>query len=171
MTDAKVTFKGNPVKLAGHPPKVGDAAPDFAAVATDLSTKKLSDFKGRVVLLSSVPSLDTGVCDTETRRFSQEIGKLGDAVILLTVSRDLPFAQKRWCGGAGVTNVVALSDFRDRAFGKAYGVEMTDGPLAGLLARTVTVIGKDGKVRYHQTVPEIATEPDYDKALAAAKAG
>src|SRR5207244_12601026 len=116
-----------------------------------------------------LPSLGTPASDTETRRFNQEAGKLGSGVEIWTISRDLPFAQKRWCGAAGVTAVKTLSDFRDRAFGPAYGVEIKDGPIAGLTARAVFVVGKDGKVKHVEYVKEIGSEPNYDAALAAAK--
>lgn len=166
---ASVTFKGTPVKLAGQLPAVGQAAPDFSATAVDLSTVKLSDFKGRTVIVAAVPSLDTGICDIETRRFNSEAANLGD-VAILTVSADLPFAAKRWCGAAGVDKVKTLSTFRDASFAKAYGVTLAEGPLAGLLARAIVVVGKDGKVKYTELVPEIAQEPNYAAALAAAKA-
>jgi thioredoxin-dependent peroxiredoxin len=167
---AQVLFKGNPVKLVGDPPTAGQQAPAFQAVAQDLSVKLLSQYAGKTLIISAVPSLDTGVCDMETRRFNTEAGKLGDAVTVLTLSRDLPFAQKRWCGAAGVKTVVTLSDFRDRSFGKAWGVEIAEGPLAGLLARAVWVVDKAGKVRYAELVKEVTTEPNYEAAIAAAKA-
>lgn len=160
-----ITFKGNPMTLVGEPRKVGDKAPDATLVANDLSEKKLSDFGGQVVILSVVPSLDTGICDKQTRRFNEEAGKLGQAVVL-TVSRDLPFAQKRWCGAAGVEKVQTLSDHRDRTFGTTYGLHIKE---LGLLARSVMVIDRDGTIRYQELVPEIAQEPNYDAALAAAK--
>jgi thioredoxin-dependent peroxiredoxin len=160
-----ITFKGNPMTLVGDERKVGDKAPDASLVANDLSEKKLSDFAGQVVILSVVPSLDTGICDKQTRRFNEEAGRLGQAVVL-TVSRDLPFAQKRWCGAAGVEKVQTLSDYRDRTFGTAYGLHIKE---LGLLARCVMVIDKDGTIRYQELVPEIAQEPNYDAVLAAAK--
>lgn len=166
---AKVTFKGTPVTLAGSEIKAGQPAPDFAAVDNGLQPVRLSAAKGKVVILSAVPSLDTPVCDTETRRFNQEAAKLGGGVEIWTVSMDLPFAQKRWCGAAGVSQVKTLSDFRDRAFAQAYGVLIKDSALAGLCARAVFVVGKDGKVTHAEYVPEIAQEPDYDAALAAAQ--
>ena len=166
---ASVTFKGNPITLSGHGASKGDPAPPFTLVANDLSPKSLADYRGKVIVLSSVPSLDTGICSTETKRFNQEAAKLGDDVVILTVSRDLPFAQKRWCGAEGVDRVVTLSDFRHSDFGEKYGVTITDGPLEGLLARCVFVIDREGRVVYRQLVPEIAQEPDYDPVLAAAK--
>ncbi|PYO28566.1 MAG: thiol peroxidase, partial [Candidatus Rokuibacteriota bacterium] len=144
-------------------------APDFAAVDTSLQPVRLGGARGKVVILSAVPSLDTPVCDTETRRFNEEAGKLGGNVEVWTISMDLPFAQKRWCGAAGITHVKTLSDFRDRAFAQSYGVLIKDGPLAGLTARAVFVVGKDGTVKHVEYVKEITTEPNYDAALIAAK--
>jgi len=163
-----VTLKGNPVTLSGPEIKVGQSAPDFSAVDPSLATVKLGDARGKVLILSSVPSLDTPVCDTETRRFNQEADKLGD-VEIWTISMDLPFAQKRWCGAAGITRVKTVSDFRDKEFGRSYGVLVKDGPLAGVDARAVFVVGKDGKVVHAEYVKEITTEPNYEAALAAAK--
>jgi thiol peroxidase len=165
-----VTFKGNPITLRGKKQaKVGAKAPAFQTVATDLSVKGLTDYAGKVVILSVVPSLDTGVCDTMTRRFNVEAGKLGDQAAVLTISRDLPFAQKRWCGAADAKNIVALSDFRNRSFGQNYGLEIGDGPLAGLLTRAVLVVDKEGTVAYEEIVKEVTTEPNYDAAIEAAK--
>ena len=164
-----VTFRGNPVTLSGPEIEVGQSAPDFSAIDTSLGTAKLADARGKVLILSSVPSLDTPVCDTETRRFNDEAGKLGD-VEVWTISMDLPFAQKRWCAGAGITHVKTLSDFRAREFGQKYGVLVTDGPLAGVDARAVFVVGKDGKITYAEYVPEVTSHPDYDRALAALQA-
>lgn len=168
MADRNVTFKGNPVKLAGAGVQVGQAAPAFTATAKDLSTKSLADYKGKTVVICAVPSLDTGVCDKETRTFNEKAAGLGDDTVVVTISKDLPFAQGRWCGAAGVERVETLSTFRDDSFGKAFGLTIAEGPLAGLLARCVVVVGKDGNVKYQQLVPEITTEPDYDAALAAA---
>ncbi len=165
-----VTLKGNPLTLTGDEVGNGQSAPDFKGVAQDLSEKTLADFAGKVVVINAMPSLDTPVCDLQTKRFNEEAGKLGDAVAVLAVTRDLPFAQKRWCGATGSDNVSTLSDFRDGSFGQSYGVEVADGPLAGLLARAVFVIGKDGNVAYHEIVPEIAQEPNYDAALEAVQA-
>jgi thiol peroxidase len=172
MTDTRagvVMFKSNPVTLEGPEIKPGAAAPDFAAVDTGLQPVRLAGARGKVIVLSSVPSLDTPVCDTETRRFNQEASSLGGGVEVWTISMDLPFAQKRWCGAAGVIHVKTLSDFRDHAFAQNYGVLIKDGPLAGLTARAVFVVGKDGKVRHVEYVKEITSEPNYEAALAAAR--
>jgi len=165
-----VMFKGNPITLGGPEIKAGGDAPDFTAVDNGLQPVKLSQAKGKVIVLSAVPSLDTPVCDTETRRFNVEAGKLGPNVEVWTVSMDLPFAQKRWCGAAGATAVKTLSDFRERSFAQNYGVLVKEGPLAGLTARAVFVVGKDGKVKHAEYVREITTEPNYDAALNAARA-
>jgi thiol peroxidase len=167
--ERKVTLRGNPFTLAGSEVKVGQAAPDFTAVDNNLQPARLSDAKGKVVILSSVPSVDTPVCDKETRRFNQEAAALGEGIEVWTISVDLPFAQKRWCGAAGVERVKTLSDFRDRAFGQNYGVLLKDGPLAGVEARAVFVVGKDGKIKHVEYVSEIANEPNYEAALNAAK--
>lgn len=161
-----VTMKGNPVTLVGTEVKVGQAAPDVELTANDLSGVKLSSFKGKVCIITSVPSLDTSVCDTETRRFNEAATNLGDDVVILAVSMDLPFAQSRWCGAAGVKNVQTLSDHRDAAFGTSYGV-LIQG--LRLLTRAVFVVDKEGTVRYVELVKEITSEPDYDAALSAAK--
>ncbi len=166
---ASVTLRGNPVTLEGSEIRPGQPAPDFSAVDNGLAPVSLGQAKGKVVILSTVPSLDTAVCDTETRRFNEEAAKLGSDVEVWTVSMDLPFAQKRWCGAAGVSRVKTLSDFRDRAMARAYGVLVGDGPLKGLTARAVFVVGKDGRVQHVEYVKEIATEPDYEAALAAAR--
>ena len=162
-----ITFKGNPLTLVGNEVKVGQKAPDAELVANDLSVVRLSSLRaGKVCILTSVPSLDTSVCDRETRRFNEEAGKLGPDVVVLTVSMDLPFAQKRWCGAAGVQNVQTLSDYREAAFGNAYGVLIKE---LRLLARAVFVLDKPGMIRYVELVKEVASEPNYDAALAAAK--
>ncbi len=157
-----VTLKGNPFTLLGPELKVGEVAPDFVVTANDLSPVKLSDFKGKVCVISSVPSLDTPVCDTSTRRFNKEATELGSDVVILTVSMDLPFAQARWCGAAGVKNVQTLSDYKDSAFGLAYGLLIKE---LRLLARAAIVIDKEGKIQYIGLVKEIAEEPDYDAIL------
>lgn len=167
---AAVTFKGNPVPLTGSEIKPGQSAPDFTVVDNGLAPVRLSDARGKVVILSAVPSLDTPVCDTETRRFNEEASKLGGAAEIWTISMDLPFAQKRWCGAAGVSRVRTLSDFRDRSFAQSYGVLVKDGPLAGLSARAVFVVGKDGTVKHVEYVKEITSEPNYEGALNAARA-
>ena len=166
----QVTFKGNPVSLAGAEIRPNQPAPDFTAVDTSLQPVTLSGAKGKVLVLSAVPSLDTPVCDTETRRFNEAAAQLGQGVEVWTISMDLPFAQKRWCGAAGVTRVRTLSDFRGGSFGKAYGTLIKDGPLAGLEARAVFVVGKDGQVKHAEYVREVTTEPNYEAALAAARA-
>lgn len=161
-----VTFAGNPLTLLGTPVAVGSAAPDFTALATDLKPISLSTYKGKVVIISSIPSLDTSVCDLQTRRFNEEAGKLKD-VVVLTVSCDLPFAQARYCGDKGIENVKTLSDHKDLSFGLQYGFVIEE---LRLLARGVIVIDQNGIVRYSQTVAETTEHPDYDGALAAAKA-
>lgn len=161
-----ITMKGSPLTLVGNEVKVGDTAPDFEVVANDMSAVKLSSYQGKVCIITSVPSLDTSVCDIETRRFNEEAGKLGGDVAVLTISMDLPFAQKRWCGAAGVKNVQTLSDHRDASFAEAYGVLIKE---LRLLARAVFVVDKNGTIRYIQIVNEVASEPDYEAALEAVK--
>jgi thiol peroxidase len=161
-----VTMRGNPIILLGPELKVGDSAPDFAVVGNDLSEVKFSSYRGKVCIISSVPSLDTPVCDTSTRRFNEEAANLGPDVEILTVSMDLPFAQARWCGAAGVDRVTTLSDHRDASFGEAYGLLIKG---LRLLARAVLVIDRDGRIVYFQVVGEIGEEPDYEAALAAVK--
>ncbi|MDN4594002.1 thiol peroxidase [Polycladomyces subterraneus] len=160
-----VTFKGNPVTLIGPEIKVGDVAPNFKVLANDLSEVTLDDTKGSVRIISVVPSLDTGVCDAQTRRFNEEAAKL-EGVHILTISVDLPFAQKRWCGAAGIDKVQTLSDHRDLSFGTAYGVVIKE---LRLLARAVFVIDQNDKVVYAEYVPEIAQHPNYEAAIGAAK--
>jgi thioredoxin-dependent peroxiredoxin len=157
-----VTMAGNPLTLVGNALKVGDKAPDFTVVDNSLARTGLSAYKGRVVVISTVPSLDTPVCDVETRRFNVEAGKLGDDVTVLTISMDLPFAQKRWCGAAGVSHVTTLSDHMDANFGLAYGVLIKD---LRLLARAVFVIDRDNTIRHIEIVSEIRKEPDYEACL------
>jgi len=164
--DAVVTMKGEPLTLAGKRVKVGDLAEDFEVVANDLSVVKFSSFRGKVCLISSVPSLDTGVCDIQTRKFNEQAKALADDVVVLTISMDLPFAQKRWCGAAEVENVQTLSDHRKAQFGNAFGVLIEE---LRLLARAVFVVNKDGIVKYIQIVDELTNEPDYEAALKAAK--
>ena len=162
-----ITLKGNPMTLVGPELKAGDAAPAFSLKATDMSDKTLADYAGKVKLISVVPSLDTPVCDTETRKFNEHAAALGDGVVVLTVSVDTPMAQKRWCAAAGVEQVHCLSDFKDHTFGPAYGVRIKE---IGLLARQILVVDQNDKITYVQLVKEVADEPDYDAALAAAKA-
>jgi thiol peroxidase len=159
-----VTMRGKPMTLIGEEVKTVMRAPDFTAVDNGLSEVRLSSYLGKVVVISSVPSLDTPVCDLETRKFNQEAEKLGDGVVILTVSMDLPFAQKRWCGTAGVTRVTTLSDHRDATFGMAYGVLIKE---LRLLARAVFVVDRQGIIRHIELVKEIASEPDYEAALKA----
>ncbi|MEW6720920.1 MAG: thiol peroxidase [Thermodesulfobacteriota bacterium] len=161
-----VTFKGNPVTLLGPEIKAGDKAPDFRVVGTGLEPVSLADFRGKVKIISAVPSLDTPVCDTETRRFNEEAGKLPDNVVVLTVSLDLPFAQKRWCAAAGIDKVRTLSDYQDRSFAQAYGVLIKE---LKLLSRSIFVVDGTDTVRYVQHVKEITSEPDYAAVLEAAK--
>jgi thiol peroxidase len=159
-----VTIHGNPLTLVGDEPKVGDPAPDVELLDGDLNPVKLSSFQGKTVVLATVPSLDTPVCDVETRRFNQEAAKLGGGVVVLAVSMDLPFAQKRWCGAHGIENVVTLSDHREGALGTAFGVLVQE---LRLLARAVFVVDREGIVRYVEIVKELTAEPDYAAALAA----
>jgi len=159
-----VTMKGNPVTLVGDEVKVGQPAPDFEVLANDLKPVKFSAYRGKVCVISSVPSLDTPVCDMETRKFNQMAAKLGADVNILTISMDLPFAQKRWCGAAGVDKVVTLSDHRQAEFGNAYGVLIQE---LRLLARAVFVVDRKGVIQHLQIVPEIAEEPEYDAVLEA----
>ncbi len=164
--EAVVTMKGEPLTLTGKRVKVGDLAEDFEVVANDLSAVKFSSFRGKVCLISSVPSLDTGVCDIQTRKFNEQAKALADDVVVLTISMDLPFAQGRWCGAAEVENVQTLSDHRKAQFGNAFGVLIKE---LRLLARAVFVVNKDGVVRYIQIVDELTNEPDYEAALKTAK--
>ena len=159
-----ITMFGNPLTLLGKKLSVGDRAPDFELLDNDLKPVNLSGFSGKVSVISSVPSLDTPVCDMETRRFNEEAGKLGDNVSILTVSMDLPFAQKRWCGAAGVENVTTLSDHRDAKFGENYGVLIKE---LRLLARAIFVVDREGVIQYVQLVKEVTEEPDYDAVIAA----
>lgn len=164
---ATITFKGNPIQTIGSLPERGSVAPDFRLTRSDLADVSLSDFAGKVKILNIVPSLDTGVCAASARAFNKAAASLGN-VVILTISRDLPFAQKRFCEAEGIDKVITLSELRDREFGKAYGVEMTTGPLAGLLSRAVVVLDRNDRVIYAEQVPEIAQEPDYQSALNAA---
>lgn len=163
---AKITLAGNPIHTSGSLPTVGSKASDFVLVKDDLSTATLADFKGKKVVMNIFPSLDTGTCAASVRRFNAEASKL-DNTVVLCISRDLPFAQKRFCGAEGLDNVVTLSDFRSGKFSNDYGLEMVDGPLAGLSSRSVVILDESGKVSYTEQVPEIVDEPNYEKALAA----
>jgi thiol peroxidase len=163
---ATITLKGNPVTTSGEMPAIGAKAPDFRLTRTDLADIGLADFAGKNVVVSVFPSVDTPTCATSVRTFNAEAAKLANTVIICA-SADLPFAHKRFCGAEGLDNVVSASDFRHKDFGGSYGLTITSGPLAGLLARAVIVIGADGTVRYTQLVAEIADEPDYAAALAA----
>ncbi len=167
---ATTRFKGNMVHLNGTFAEVGDIAPQVQLTKKDLSPFTLDECKGKYVVMNIFPSIDTGVCATSVRKFNQLAASQPDTVVLC-ISRDLPFAQGRFCAAEGIENVMTLSDFRrEYTFGKDYGIEMTDGPLAGLLARAVIVIAPDGKVCHAELVPEITTEPNYDAALSSIKA-
>ena len=161
-----VTMKGNPVTLAGNSVETGQEAPNSTLLANDLSEVQLSSFKGKKVLISVVPSLDTGVCDIQTKRFNQEATSLGEDVVILTISVDLPFAQKRWCGATGSDKIQTLSDHRDLNFGENYGLVIKE---LRLLARAVLVVDADGIIQYKEIVPEVTTEPNYQAALDALK--
>ena len=161
-----IMMKGNPLTLAGVLPEVGQECPDCTLVGNDLSPIKLSDYAGKICIITSVPSLDTGVCDTMTRKFNEEAVNFGDSITVLTVSMDLPFAQKRWCGAAGIKNVVTLSDHRNGEFGEKFGVLIKE---LRLLARAVFIVDKKSKIRYKQLVPEQTNEPDYGEVIKAVK--
>jgi thioredoxin-dependent peroxiredoxin len=165
---AKITFKGNPVNTSGNLPSKGSKAPEFSLVKSDLSSLKLSELKGKKLLLNIFPSVGTSVCSTSIRKFNQMAAGMANTMVL-AISKDLPFAHKDFCATEGITNVVTLSGFRDTAFGKAYGVDTLDGPFAGLYARSVVVLDETGKVVYTQLVPDTVQEPDYDAALNALK--
>jgi len=167
---ASITLKGNPISTIGTLPAVGSTAPDFRLTKNDLGDASLGDFAGKVKILNITPSLDTGTCAASARAFNKAADTLS-GVVILTITRDLPFAQKRFCEAEGIKSVIPLSELRTRDFGRSYGVEIVDGPMAGLLSRAVVVLDRNNKVLYTQQVPEIAQEPDYRKALeAAAKA-
>lgn len=165
---AKITLKGNPINTIGNLPKTGTKAPEFTLVKDDLSVKKLSDYKGKRLVLNIFPSIDTGTCAASVRHFNADASKLKNTIVLC-ISKDLPFAQKRFCGAEGLNDVHNLSDFRTGQFGKDYGVEIIDGPLAGLESRAVVVVDEEGKVIYTQQVGEIVDEPNYEAALAVLK--
>ena len=161
-----VTAKGEPLTLLGSEVKVGDAAPPFTVVGNDMKPVDFSSYKGKAVIISAVPSLDTPVCNRETHRFNEEAPKLGKDTVILTISMDLPFAQKRWCGAEGVNKVVTLSDYRYASFGLAWGVLIRQ---THLLSRAVFIIDREGVIRYIQRVKDISNEPDYDDVLSALK--
>lgn len=162
-----ITFKSNPFTLQGTPVKQGDKAPDFKVLDNGLAPKTLADYAGKTLIISVVPSLDTGVCDMQTRRFNNEAASLDKSIQILTISCDLPFAQARWCGAAGVSQLQTLSDHYDLSFGLAYGVVIKE---LRLLTRSIFVIDKKGMVTYSEIVPEVTNEVNFDAALAAAKA-
>lgn len=161
-----ITMHGNPLTLLGSEVNTGDTAPDATLLDNDLNPVTISSYKSKVCVISSVPSLDTPVCDIETRRFNQEAEALGEDVAILTVSMDLPFAQKRWCGAAGIDRVITLSDHRNASFGEAYGMLVKE---LRLLARAVHVIDREGVIRYIQIVNEMSEEPDYDEVIESIK--
>lgn len=165
---AKLKLQGNPINTNGALPRIGTKAKAFSLVGAQLNDVKLEDYKGKKLVLNIFPSIDTGVCAMSVRKFNTEAAKLKDTVVLC-ISRDLPFAMNRFCGAEGIDKVVTLSELRDRSFGSAYGLEIVDGPMAGLLARAVIVIDKDGKVVYRELVDDIVHEPDYKSALMALK--
>lgn len=157
-----VTFKGNPLTLVGDEVKVGQRAPDFVAIDNNLAPVRFSSYHGKTCIISSVISLDTPVCDIQTRKFNEEASRLGQEVAILTLSMDLPFAQKRWCGAAGVDKIRTLSDHRDASFGTSYGVLIKE---LRLLARAVFILDRKGVLQYQQVVKEVTNEPDYDAVL------
>lgn len=161
-----VTFRGNPLTLLGQDLQVGEKAPDFQVVDTDLKPVTLQDFAGKVLLISVTPSLDTPVCDAQGKKFNELAANLSGDVVVLNISVDLPFAQKRWCGINNIDRIKVLSDYQERDFGLKYGVLIKE---LKLLARSVWIVDKEGVIRYKQIVPEVTTEPDYDRAMAALK--
>lgn len=165
--ERSATLKGNPITLVGPQLAAGNAAPDFTLNKNLLETASLKDFAGKVKLISVVPSLDTGVCDAQTRRFNEEASKLGDNVVIITVSADLPFAQARWCGAAGVDRVVTLSDYKDNAFAKAYGVFIKE---LHLDMRSIFVVDRNDQITYVEVLGEMTEHPNYEAAIAAVKA-
>jgi len=163
---ASIALQGNPINTSGELPQVGSKAPDFTLVKTDLSQENLAALAGKNVVLNIFPSVDTPVCATSVRRFNADAAQK-DNTVVLNISADLPFAHARFCGAEGLEDVVSLSSFRNSDFGTAYGVDIIDGPLQGLLSRAVVVIDSEGAVKYTEQVPEITQEPNYDAALAA----
>ncbi|BFN36170.1 thiol peroxidase [Fidelibacter multiformis] len=166
---AHITLKGNPIHTFGDLPREKDKTPDFLLTTTDLKDVSLKDFKGKNLLLNIFPSLDTDVCAMSVRRFNSLAVKMKNTRVLC-ISKDLPFAHKRFCVAEGINNVISLSELRNSDFGKDYGVRIEDGPMAGLLARSVVIINTEGTVVYRELVPEITQEPDYDTALKALEA-
>jgi len=165
---AQVTLKGNPINTSGELPAVGSQAADFSVTKTDLSETRLSDYRGKKVVLNIFPSIDTGTCAASVRRFNQEAAGL-DNTVVLCISKDLPFAHSRFCEAEGIDGVVTTSELRDNSFSDAYAVKFVDGPLKGLLSRCIVVVDEEGKVVHTEQVPEIVDEPDYQKALEALK--
>lgn len=163
----QVTLKGSLVNLNGDFPNVGETAADFTFVRQDLIEGSLYDIENKAKIIISVPSIDTGVCAKETRTFNEKIGALGEKVAALVISKDLPFALKRFCGAEGISNVMAISDYRYNDFGAEYNAEMLDNGLKGLLVRSVLVLDKNNKITYSELVTEVTSEPDYDKAIEA----
>ncbi|OFZ49353.1 MAG: lipid hydroperoxide peroxidase [Bacteroidetes bacterium RIFCSPHIGHO2_02_FULL_44_7] len=162
---AKISLKGNAVNTSGSLPEIGETAKNFHLVGTDLSTQTLDSFSGKTLILNIFPSVDTGTCAASVRNFNKTAADLENTLVLC-ISRDLPFAQKRFCGAEGIENVVMLSDFKTGQFGQDYGLEILDGSLAGLHSRCIVIIDPAGKIVYTEQVPDIVDEPDYDKALA-----
>ncbi len=163
----QVTFKHEPITLIGTEVNIGDSAPNFTVLANDLSPITLEDSRGKVRLISVVPSLDTGTCDAQTRKFNESASDLGENVVILTISNDLPFAQKRWCAAAGIDAVQTLSDHRDLSFGEAFGVAIKE---LRLLTRAIFVVDTNDRVTYVEYVPEATEHPNYEKAIEAVKA-
>jgi thiol peroxidase len=162
---SQVTFKGSPVNTNGTLPKVGEQAPDFSLTSGDLSQKSLKDFEGKRIILNIFPSVDTGTCAASVRAFNEIASSLPNSVVLC-ISKDLPFAQGRFCAGEGLQNVITLSEYKDTSFSDTYGVRFSDGPLEGLLSRSVVVLDENGKVIHNEQVAETANEPNYEAALA-----
>ena len=162
---ALILFKGNSVQTSGELPRVGDLAPEFTLTANDLSAKSLKDFQGKNIILNIFPSIDTGTCASSVREFNKKAVDL-DNTVVLCISKDLPFAQSRFCAAEGLENVFTLSDFKDDHFNQGYGVKFTDGPLEGLLSRSVVVLDPEGRVKYTEQVNETTEEPNYQAALA-----
>lgn len=163
---ANITLKGNEFKTIGNLPELGNKAPDFSLTAGDLSLKSLSDYSGKNIILNIFPSIDTGTCASSVREFNKKSTDLENTVVLC-ISRDLPFAQARFCGAEGIDNVITLSDFAKGSFGKNYGLTIENGPLAHLHSRAIVIINAEGNIIYKEQVAEIADEPDYEAALKA----